>query len=158
MRGSLVSSPREWEEFHLNREALPLLECARSLGMAVVVVTNQPDIERGLLTPETLERIHQALVAELPIDAIETCPAGHDGHPRRKPNPGMLLDAARRDDLDLARSWMIGDSLKDILAGQRAGVTTILLRTSYNRSAWSRAEHDVESLEEAAGLLRKAPQ
>lgn len=131
-RGAVISSARTWEEFQVRAGAAEVLrECAQ-LGYFTVLVTNQPDVARGLLSPQLLEEFHRELVRQIPLDALEVCPEdGH--HPRRKPNPGMLLDAARAWNLDLSRSYMLGDSPKDAAAANAAGVQSILLRTDYNR-------------------------
>lgn len=95
-------------------------------GLALVVVTNQPDVARGKLDPEILETIHERLRAELPLDDVVVCP--HDGHEGcwcRKPRPGMILDAARRLELDLDHSVAVGDRWRDIDAAHRAGVASV---------------------------------
>lgn len=115
------------------------LESLRECGYALVVVTNQSGIARGLLTEDDLGLIHSRLEDQLGLrfDAIEYCPH-HPDHgppayrkvcPCRKPQPGMLQSAARRLDLDLGASWTIGDSERDLLAGRRAGTSAILVGT-----------------------------
>ena len=113
-------------------------------GLAVVVTTNQSAIARGLLTEAELTHIHEVLRRRLArrkarLDGLFYCPH----HPEallpeyrrrcrcRKPAPGMLLRAARELDLDLARSFAIGDRSRDIEAGRRAGCRTILVATGY---------------------------
>jgi len=113
-------------------------------GFAVVVATNQSGIARGLLTEEGLKLIHAALRRRLAkrgarLDAIYHCPhhpeAAAPEHRRRcrcrKPAPGMLLRAARELDLDLTRSFAVGDGERDVIAGLRAGCCTALVRTGY---------------------------
>ncbi len=113
-------------------------------GWLTVLVTNQAIIGRGECTPATMDLIHARLLQSLAaagarLDAIYVCPhrpareltgtlAGL-ACDCRKPRPGMLLRAARDLDIDLARSWMIGDSATDIEAGIAAGTRTILLKT-----------------------------
>lgn len=115
----------------------------RDAGYALVLVTNQSAIGRGLLTVETLGEVHEAmarLLAEhdVALDAIFYCPEAppRDGdrtavdHPDRKPGPGMLLRAAAELGLDLGASWMIGDMISDALAGRNAGCRdSLLVRT-----------------------------
>ncbi len=114
----------------------------RAAGHLCIVVTNQPVIGRGLLDEAGLHRLHAELDRQLAaagaaIDAYYFCPfpgvladRTFVEHPDRKPGPGMLLRAAREHDIDLASSWMVGDSLRDLLAGRRAGCrATILVRT-----------------------------
>jgi histidinol-phosphate phosphatase family protein len=117
-------------------------------GRLAIVVTNQPAVARGHLTPAGLERIHRKLKGMLGrdgayLDAIFACPHHPDGGfsgevPElkrececRKPRTG-LIDAACRDlAIDRGTSWMVGDTTSDIEAGRRAGLRTILLRTGY---------------------------
>jgi len=112
-------------------------------GYKLVVVTNQSGIARGFLTEDDLNRFHQALDDQLGllgarVDVYYTCP--HHPDPAeavrpelavncscRKPGPGLILQAARDLGLDLAESWLVGDTWRDIEAGQAAGVRTIKL-------------------------------
>ncbi len=122
-------------------ELLPRVGAAlRSLaeaGFALVVVTNQSGIARGLFTLTELalihERLHELLAAQgVELDAIEFCPH----HPEftgpctcRKPAPGMLLRAVADLDLDPAASWIVGDSERDLAAGRAIGARGILVLT-----------------------------
>ncbi len=120
----------------------------KAAGFELVVVTNQPDVVRGTQTRERVEAINAHLAASLPVDEVVVCYADGD-HPDRKPNPGMLLDAARRRGLDLARSWMVGDRHSDILAGARAGCRTILLGSGYGEAATAAPTLQLADLGEA---------
>ncbi len=126
----------------------------RSLGYATAVVSNQSGVGRGMFSEDDVravnEKMNRMLLAdnvEAVIERHEFCPYHpeatietyrHDS-PRRKPAPGMILDAADVLGLDLGRSWLIGDAPRDVEAGQRAGCRTILLRDS-----------SLESIDEAA--------
>lgn len=114
------------------------IKSLRQAGYAIVVVTNQSGVARGMLSEERLAAIHTTLRAKLadkqaPLDAIYYCPFHPEGtvaefaseSDHRKPAPGMLLTAAAEMGLDLAGSWMVGDSPRDVSAGQRAGCRTV---------------------------------
>lgn len=113
----------------------------RDAGYACVVVTNQSAIGRGLLTVEGYHAVHAELERQLAaagaaLDAAYFCPtvpASDDraaiDDPDRKPGPGMLLRAAAEHGLDLARSWMVGDMVSDVLAGLNAGCRGVLFVT-----------------------------
>jgi D-glycero-D-manno-heptose 1,7-bisphosphate phosphatase len=118
------------------------IQLLQSHGFACVVVSNQSVVGMGLLTLEGLEEIHDVMHRMLAdekvkLDGVYFCPiapASNDRssieHPDRKPGPGMLLRAARQMDLDVMRSWMIGDMQSDMLAGRNACCRgTILVRT-----------------------------
>lgn len=108
------------------------LDRLRRAGYLCVVVTNQPDVARGTLTPETLAAIHDALTAALPLDAVEVCAHDDpDGCDCRKPKPGMLTRAAKRLGLSLSDSVMVGDRWRDVEAGRRAGCRTVFIDYNY---------------------------
>lgn len=114
-------------------EAPECLEKLRQAGYLLIVVTNQPDIGRGTQTREAVEEIHAKLRDAMPLDAIYICV--HDGVEScqcRKPKPGMLLDAVRDFEIDLTRSFMIGDRWRDVEAGNRAGCKTVFLDFGYS--------------------------
>ena len=118
------------------------LALLKKMGYLLVIVTNQSGVARGIITEKGLEEIHHHLKKLLAdegvyIDAIYHCPYHPEGTVEkyaresdlRKPGPGMPLLAAKEMDIDLSRSWMIGDSYRDVAAGSRAGCKTILLDT-----------------------------
>jgi D-glycero-D-manno-heptose 1,7-bisphosphate phosphatase len=96
-------------------------------------VSNQPDVARGTQTRERVEELNAALVARLGLLAIlACCHDTPDGCDCRKPRPGLLHEAARRFELDLRRSFMVGDRWSDVLAGQAAGCRAILIDTPHS--------------------------
>lgn len=118
------------EDFHLVPEFIDALRLARARGYVAVLVTNQRGVGLGVMPQAALDDLHARLERHLAarglgFDSMRVCTAVDDSHPDRKPNPGMLLGAARDLDLDLERSWMIGDTETDIEAGRRAGCKTI---------------------------------
>ena len=118
-------------------EALGRLKTA---GYTLVVVTNQPDVGRGLQRRDVVEAINAALAVRLPVDEFRVC--YHDDADRcacRKPQPGLLLQPPA---YDLAASIMIGDGWRDVEAGRRAGVrATVLIDYAYDEQC--RVEPDV---------------
>lgn len=120
--------------------ALPGLRRLAHAGFELVVVTNQSGVSHGISSEDQLTRYLAALADEaagagVRLAALEYCPHHPEAKLRsyrrfcacRKPNPGMLVRAARRLGLDPARSWMVGDLLDDIEAGTRAGCRTALV-------------------------------
>lgn len=139
----------------------------RSAGYACVVVTNQSVIGRGMLSVEGLEGVHQEMRRQLAqqgaeLDGVYYCPVAPTTtdraiveHSDRKPGSGMLLRAAAEMNLDVSRSWMIGDMISDMLAGRHAGcMSNVLVQTG---PGWQRAREEadyvVEDLPSAARLI-----
>ena len=126
--------------------AAEALKRFRRAGFTRVLVTNQSAIGRGMLTEERLGQIHTEMNRQLAadgatIDAVYHCPDAPTGddrtvveNPDRKPGPGMLLRAAADLKLDLGTSWMVGDLISDVLAGQNAGCRSILLKSGQTAS------------------------
>ncbi|MGO9877214.1 MAG: D-glycero-alpha-D-manno-heptose-1,7-bisphosphate 7-phosphatase [Acidimicrobiia bacterium] len=139
----------------------PALNTLKDAGYCLVVVTNQPDVARGSMTRDEVDAINAVLCRTLPLDAVYAC--FHDGSQCkcRKPQPGMLLDAARDLALDLQGSWLIGDRWVDIAAGTAAGVRTILVGRVYSWETTSSGappddlipDHVVTSVAEAVDLI-----
>ncbi len=129
-------------------EALGLL---RGAGFLLVVATNQPDVARGTQRREVVEAISALLLAALPLDEIRVCYEDGDDCPRRKPNPGLLLEAAEAHGIDLTSSFMVGDRWRDVEAGRRAGCRTVFLDLGYDeRRPDPPADHTAADLPAAA--------
>ncbi len=135
--------------------------CARlaAAGYVLVVATNQPDVGRGTQSQAVVEAMHAQLRQRIPAIAhVEVCyaPGLDKSAPpdrRRKPEPGMLLDAALLLDLDLPRSWMIGDRWRDIDCGKRAGVRTVFIDFGYAEELRTPPDFTVHSFAEAASVI-----
>ncbi len=146
------------------------LKEVRLLGYKTVVVSNQSAVARGIVSEEMLERIHERLRELLglkgaSLDAVYYCPHHPDGViPKytknsdwRKPEPGMLLAAADEIDIDLTRSWMVGDKPSDVQAGRAAGCHTILIRSgpaSHDTKA-DGPDHIAVNMREAVNMIKK---
>jgi len=120
-------------------------------GFRLVVVTNQPDVARGTQRREVVAAMHARLAALLPIDDFRACE--HDDGDRcacRKPEPGLLVEAARQAEVDLSASFMVGDRWRDIEAGRRAGCRTIFIDYGYDEQRPDAPDATVQSLPEAA--------
>jgi len=140
MRGGVACSPRMAADFRFKEGIQGLFGAVKSRGWLRIIATNQPDVERGQIPMAEYEAMRRLVFRELRPDGFEACEASSNENPRKKPNPGMLLDAAAKHAVDLERSWFVGDTWKDMEAGRRAGVRTILLETDYNSAARAMAD------------------
>ncbi|UDM49846.1 HAD-IIIA family hydrolase [Cupriavidus sp. MP-37] len=150
--------------------AAAALRLLGGLGLPLVVVTNQPGVAHGLHGEAELVAVRERLAAMFAghgavLSGFLYCPHHPEGQVApyaraclcRKPMPGLLLQAAAAWRLDLARSWMIGDILNDVEAGNRAGCTTVLVdcgnETEWQLSPARQADYVVPTLEDAARLV-----
>ena len=148
----------------------------KNLGYKIVVVTNQSAVARGIVTEKVLAEIHERMRQLLAqedafLDDIYYCPYHPEGVvPKyrkesnyRKPNPGMLLEAADDMKIELGESWCIGNSISDVEAGSRAGCKTVLIDTpSHQRETGSHMSSDGVSpdyravnIKEAVNIIKK---
>ena len=127
-------SPRTREAFRLVEGAASAVRELHGAGFKVLVVTNQPDIARGLLSAADLDWMTGRVLSETHVEELLVCP--HDDRDActcRKPLPGMLQAGAKKWGIDLTQSFMIGDGWKDMEAGKKAGCTCILIDAPYNQ-------------------------
>lgn len=156
--------PQTVDEFRLFSDAAAGCAALAAAGYVLVVATNQPDVGRGTQSQAVVEAMHAKLQSLIPeIARVEACYApgkDHSPHlpadPRRKPAPGMLLDAARELGLDLARSWMVGDRWRDIDCGRRAGVRTVFIDFGYAEELRSPPDFTVKNFADAAGVILRS--
>ncbi|MFE9663212.1 HAD-IIIA family hydrolase [Streptomyces sp. NPDC005955] len=143
-RDGTLTEPRHYpsrpEDLILQTGIGPPLRVLQQAGFALIVVTNQSGLARGLVDEAAIAPMHHRLREllahhQVRLDGIYLCPHHRSGTvprfslacPCRKPAPGMLHQAARDLDRDLSSSWMVGDSACDIEAGRRAGTRTALV-------------------------------
>ncbi|MEK7654180.1 MAG: HAD family hydrolase [Patescibacteria group bacterium] len=136
-----------------------------NMGFLTVIVTNQPVVARGVAKPEDIDRVHAELTKRIAvgggkIDAVYFCPH----HPEatleqyrlqcdcRKPEPGMILKGIKEFNIDPAKSFMIGDAIIDVVAGKKAGLKTILVKSGPGHAGLDKKYPDVHPDWEAADL------
>lgn len=126
---------KSWDELVFLPGAFEALRLLAASPLAVVVITNQSAIGRGLVTQTTVEEINRRLVEEVSrqggrVDRLNFCPHRPDEDCGcRKPKPGLLLGAAQASDIDLAHSYVVGDSFDDLVAGWAVGCRGALVLT-----------------------------
>ena len=130
------------------------LEELHAANYLLIVVTNQPDVARGKAKKADIDKMNAQLLYKLPIDAFKTC--YHDDKDVcscRKPLPGALLKAAREYDIDLSKSFMVGDRWRDIEAGASAGCKTFFINYRYSEKQPDAPDFIVSSLLEAQKII-----
>lgn len=148
-------APRSLAGYRFYSDAKAALGRLKSAGFTLVVVTNQPDVGKGLVSQATLDEMHRRLKQELSIDRIEVCVhAQTEVCDCRKPKPGMLLNAAQACEIDLSASFMVGDRASDVDAGRAAGCRTIFIDLDYSSDLKPQApDHTVRSIADAADII-----
>ena len=157
VRNGKPYTPTAVEEFTILPDTAKSLDRLKAENFLLVVITNQPDVARGKQTKENIDRMHERLRAELPVDDVFTC--FHDDGDAcdcRKPQPGLVLQAAKKYGIDLSRSYFTGDRWRDVDAGATAGCKTILIDHGYKEQAPVAApDARVKSLAEAVDWILK---
>jgi len=172
--GTLIHDPgylNHPDQVQLLEGAAEAIKELQLLGCKTIVATNQSGVARGIVTEEMLGKIHERLrellaVKGAALDGIYYCPYHPDGvipeyrkdSDWRKPKPGMLLAAAQEMDLDLSRSWMVGDNDRDMEAGRGAGCRTILIsaiRSEFGESDKGKPDHVAVNMREAVNIIKK---
>ncbi len=146
-----------WADFHLLPPFIDAVRVAARHGFVSAVITNQRGIATGILSSSSVAEIHAHLTTALaaagaPLLGVYMCPHARDACSCRKPQPGLLLEAARDHDLDLSRSWMVGDQPTDVEAGRRAGCRTILVNAALPIAA---ADYHIRGVDELPALLHR---
>jgi len=158
------------ERIHFSTDTLDALIVFQNLGYQLIVVTNQSGVARGYFSEAALntlaEYLQEFLTSKgIQLDGLYYCPH----HPQgtiseyaidcscRKPQPGLIVRGAVEHEIDLSASWMIGDILNDVEAGNQAGCQTILLNngheTEWHVTPIRRPDFVVNNLKEAAQLV-----
>jgi D-glycero-D-manno-heptose 1,7-bisphosphate phosphatase len=150
-------SPRKLDQLEILDGVRDAVKILKKLGFKVVVVTNQPEISRGLITEDLIMEMHNKISEETGIESFYFC--RHDDFHDcecRKPKTGMLLRAAVELDLDFNQSYLVGDRWKDIQAGQKVGCKCYFIDNNYDEPRPIFPFRTVKSLYEAAILIRES--
>lgn len=142
-------------------------ECIKQIhekGYYAIVITNQSGVARGLFSENELKKMNAYLIQETGVDGVYYCPHHPEGKVSefskycncRKPDTGLMQKACLDYNIDMSKSYMIGDRASDILAGQKAGLKTILLETGYGTKRLEQsvtADYIFKDLKEAVKIL-----
>jgi D-glycero-D-manno-heptose 1,7-bisphosphate phosphatase len=147
-------APTRLDHYAFYPDAPAALSRLKAAGFKLVIVTNQPDVGNGLIAEDVVREMHDQLCKAMPVDLIKAC-----FHPQsaqcecRKPRPGMLIEAARELEIDLTRSYMVGDRASDVEAGEAAGCRTVFIDLGYRERRPLAPTFSVRSVTEAADCI-----
>lgn len=136
MRGKVVSSPWNIEEFKFLDDNCNVIKILQSLNIEISIASNQPDISRGNLTNAELLKMNKKITSELHINDIYVC--RHDNYHNcncRKPKPGMLSKIIQKSNYPKEKILMVGDSFKDAAAADAAMIDMFFFKTKYNSNS-----------------------
>jgi len=158
VRDGLPFPPANVDEFRLYPDAAEGCEQLKKAGFLLIVVTNQPDVGRGTQSRESVDAMHSVLRAALPsLDGVEVCFHAGSGYGEpcdcRKPKPGLLLRAAAAHNIDLKRSFLIGDRWRDLDCAHAAGCRAVLIDHSYREQLREKPEFTVTTFREAVAII-----
>lgn len=154
-------------DFYIPREFVNALRKLNDNGFMLFVVTNQGRVAKGFLSEDDVKNVHSYLMnyfSQLGVEFSEFvyCPHNPDGSVApyniecdcRKPEPGMIQNLISKHKIDTSNSWMVGDSRKDIVAGNFAGLRTILVQTGYFQT-YESADYVEKNIEYAVERILK---
>lgn len=148
--------PKSMSELEILPGVDEALQELHDANYILIVITNQPDVARGSGKREDIEKMNAYLSSRLPIDEFKTC--YHDNNDKcncRKPLPGALFEAAKKYDIDLSKSFMVGDRWSDVEAGALAGCKTFFINYRYAERKPDTPDFIVPSLLEVKRIILK---
>lgn len=147
-------APRSLDDFKFYENINFYLKKFKELGYLNIIVTNQPDIENGLLEMKVLKEMNKIILNSFPIDDIEFCTHKSDCR-RRKPNSGMLIDAAKKWNINFEDSFMVGDRKSDVDAGKEVGTKTIFVDYNYREKKPLNVDYFTDNVTHAFDYILK---
>jgi D-glycero-D-manno-heptose 1,7-bisphosphate phosphatase len=147
IRDKVVASPRTKQELSVRADFLSFYKSLPHTELNLFVVSNQPDVARNLMSHDSLNEITAEITEHARFNEVRYCT--HDNEDDcccRKPKPGMIVELLEKYNLSADEAIIIGDSYKDILAGNAAGVGTVYLLGSYNASVRCEPNFTIRSL------------
>ncbi len=124
--------PETLKEFQVIPEALPALAALKAAGFLLIVTTNQPGLSRGTLSRRELDAMHAVLRKTFPLDDILVCPHDEsDACSCRKPEPGLLTEAAFKWHIELENSYVVSDKWQDARVARAIACTSMLLQSPW---------------------------
>ena len=156
VKDELPYPPASVDEIEIPPGVTEGMKRLKEAGFVLIVVSNQPDVRRGVTPKAIVEEINYFLSKRMQVDRFIMCyHDSSDGCDCRKPRPGMLLAGAREFDIDLASSYMVGDRWRDMEAGISAGCMTIFIDYGYKEKQPEYFDHKVNKFSDAVNIILK---
>ena len=146
-------SPNNLKEVKINNYAYEIIRYLKNRNFITIVVTNQPDVKRKIVKLETVKSINKYLKTKLKFDDLFVCYDDKDYSYFRKPKPGMIFEAKKRWNIDLKKSFIIGDREKDIKAGLNSGVKKIFIDNGYSEKKPIFYNYKIKNLREIERII-----
>lgn len=120
----------------------------------LIMITNQPDVSRKKVSKSKVEKINIFIKKKLKLDDVYVSYSDNDKSILRKPNPGMIIKAAKKYKINLKKSYLIGDRWKDIDAGKKVLCKTIFINKNYNEKLNMRPDYKIKKFKEILNYIR----
>ncbi len=147
--------PKNLLELEIEKFSKEIIIFLKKLNYKIFVFTNQPDVSRKTIKKKDAVKINNFIKKKLQIDELFVCYCSVNSCFRRKPNPGMIYEAKKKWDINLKKSFVVGDRFKDIEAGANAGVMTIYINKSYKEKKPHNSNFVIKSLKEIKKIIKQ---
>ena len=148
-------APKSQKEFNIPQKCISTVKEIKSMGFLTIVVTNQPDIASGKVSPNLVDSFHDKLIKTMPIDDIFVCPhLDNVNCSCRKPKPGLIHQAVRKYSIDLQSSFLIGDRWRDVDCATNAGVKSIFIDYGYSEHLQTKPNFTISSIQYALDIIK----
>lgn len=148
-------APIARKDFKINYKFLSVVKYLKSLKYLLIIITNQPDVNKKKIKKSTVNKYNLELKKYFDLDDVYVCFSDNNKNYRRKPNPGMLLEAQKKWNINFKKSYFVGDRKKDIEAGLKVGVKTIFLDKNYKESKPINYTYKVTNLDKIKLIVKK---
>ena len=151
-----ITSPLKLDELKIFPDAKETLLTFKKCGYLLIMVTNQPDIARNKNTKKNVEEINDCLKNYLKLDDV--CVCYHDDKDFcncRKPKSGMLIEASKKHNIDLPKSFIIGDRWRDVEAGKNVKCKTIFIDFKYQEKLKNKPDYIITNIADAKNIVKK---
>ena len=148
-------APLNEREFKIKKIFLPVAKHLKLLNYLLIIITNQPDVKKKKIKRKTVNKFNKELKKFFELDDIFVCYSNNNNYFRRKPNPGMIIEAKKKWKIDLKKSYLIGDRKKDIDAGLNVGLKTIFLDENYKEPKPINYDFKITNLNSVKQIIKK---